>query len=75
MNAAMHDETETLKNGTKVCVRCIRPEDKNRVSEVFKKLTPESIFLRFFHEKIKETGACSHLRIITCRIVKKKARV
>ena len=57
MNVAMHDETETLKNGTKVCVRCIRPEDKNRVSDVFKKLAPESIFLRFFHKKNALTDA------------------
>jgi GNAT superfamily N-acetyltransferase len=57
MNVAMHDQSETLRNGTKVRVRCIRPDDKDRVSEAFKDLDPESIYLRFFQEKSSLTDA------------------
>ena len=53
----MHDEIETLRNGTKVRVRSVRPDDKNRLSEAFRNLEPESIYLRFFHEKISLTDA------------------
>jgi RimJ/RimL family protein N-acetyltransferase len=42
---------ETLKNGTKVRVRCVRPDDKERISEAFRKLETESIYKRFFQYK------------------------
>jgi GNAT superfamily N-acetyltransferase len=53
----MHDQMGTLRNGTKVRVRCIRPVDKDRVSEAFKDLDPESVYLRFFYEKTSLTDA------------------
>ena len=51
INAANYDQAETLKNGTAVRVRSIRPDDKNRLSEAFRNLEAESIYTRFFHHK------------------------
>ena len=56
-NVIKHKEIVTLKNETKVCVRCIRPDDKNRVSEAFENLEPESVYSRFFHAKKSLTDA------------------
>jgi GNAT superfamily N-acetyltransferase len=56
-NVAMHDEIETLRNGTKVRVRSVRPDDKSRLSEAFRNLEPESIYSRFFYEKTTLTDA------------------
>jgi acetyltransferase len=38
----------TLKNGAKVTLRPIKPEDEKRFNELFKSLSKESIRLRFF---------------------------
>jgi acetyltransferase len=43
----------TLKNGVKVTLRPIKPEDENRFNALFKSLSEESIRFRFF-ETIKE---------------------
>jgi GNAT superfamily N-acetyltransferase len=51
IDAANYDETEALKNGMRVRIRSIRPDDKNRLAEAFKNLDPESIYTRFFHHK------------------------
>jgi GNAT superfamily N-acetyltransferase len=51
MDAANYDETVTLKNGMRVKIRSIRPDDKNRLATAFKNLVPESIYTRFFHHK------------------------
>jgi hypothetical protein len=42
--------------GIEVKVRSIRPDDKNRLVEVFKNLDPESIYTRFFHHKKQSMG-------------------
>jgi GNAT superfamily N-acetyltransferase len=42
---------ETLKDGTAVTVRAIRPEDGAKILEAFGKLDPESIYRRFFAPK------------------------
>jgi RimJ/RimL family protein N-acetyltransferase len=51
IDAANYDEIETLKNGMRVRIRSIRPNDKHRLSEAFGNLEPESIYTRFFHHK------------------------
>lgn len=43
----------TLKNGVKVTLRPIKPEDENRFNVLFKSLSAESVRFRFF-ETIKE---------------------
>jgi acetyltransferase len=43
----------TLKNGVKVTLRPIRPEDENRFNALFKSLSEQSVRFRFF-ETIKE---------------------
>jgi RimJ/RimL family protein N-acetyltransferase len=54
---------ETLKNGTKVTVRAIRPEDAPSILEAFGKLDRESVYRRFFSPK-KELMA-SELKQLT----------
>ena len=51
IDAAKYDKIETLKNGTAVRVRSVRPDDKNRISEAFRNLETESIYTRFFQHK------------------------
>ena len=51
IDAANYDQVETLKNGTKVRIRSIRADDKDRTLEGFRKLKTESIYTRFFHHK------------------------
>lgn len=51
VDAANYNQVETLKNGIKVRIRSIRPDDKKRLVEAFKNLDPESIYTRFFHHK------------------------
>jgi RimJ/RimL family protein N-acetyltransferase len=49
-------ERETLKDGTKVIVRAIRPGDAPSILEAFSKLDSESVYRRFFSPK-KELSA------------------
>jgi RimJ/RimL family protein N-acetyltransferase len=51
IDAANYNEIETLKNGMRVRIRSIRPDDKHRLSEAFRNLEAESIYTRFFHHK------------------------
>ena len=51
VDAANYNHVETLKNGIKVRIRSIRPDDKKRLVEAFKNLDPESIYTRFFYHK------------------------
>jgi ribosomal protein S18 acetylase RimI-like enzyme len=51
VDAANYNQVETLKNGIKVRIRSIRPDDKKRLVEAFKNLDPESIYTRFFYHK------------------------
>lgn len=57
INASTYNEIETLKNGTEVRIRSIRADDKQKLSEAFHNLEPESIFTRFFHHKKNLTDA------------------
>jgi RimJ/RimL family protein N-acetyltransferase len=40
--------TDTLRNGTPVTIRAIRPEDKTKLVSAFKNLDRESVYTRFF---------------------------
>jgi RimJ/RimL family protein N-acetyltransferase len=51
INPSDYFEHETLKDGTKVTVRAIRPDDAPSLLEVFSQLDSESIYRRFFSPK------------------------
>jgi len=38
-----------LRDGTAVCLRAIRPDDKERIRIAFMKLSPQTVYKRFFH--------------------------
>ena len=40
--------SDTLRNGTTVTIRAIRPEDKAKLVSAFKNLDRESVYTRFF---------------------------
>jgi len=40
-----------LRDGTPVLIRAIRPDDRQRIIEAFRKLEPETIYTRFFSAK------------------------
>jgi RimJ/RimL family protein N-acetyltransferase len=50
-------ERETLKDGTKVTVRAIRPDDAPSLVEAFGELDRDSIYRRFFSPKKELSGA------------------
>jgi GNAT superfamily N-acetyltransferase len=47
--------TETLKDGTRVIVRAVRPDDGPRIRCAFANLDPDTIYLRFFSHKLQIT--------------------
>ncbi|MDP3539030.1 MAG: GNAT family N-acetyltransferase [Azonexus sp.] len=51
INASQYAETETLRNGLKVCFRASRPDDIERIIDAFHELDADSIYLRFFGPK------------------------
>jgi RimJ/RimL family protein N-acetyltransferase len=57
IDAATYDKTEVLKNGIAVRIRSICDNDKEKLSEAFRNLETESIYLRFFHHKKELTDA------------------
>ena len=57
IDPATYDHNETLKSGIAVRVRAIRADDKERLSEAFRNLEPDSIYTRFFHHKKDLTAA------------------
>jgi RimJ/RimL family protein N-acetyltransferase len=42
---------ETLRNGTRVTIRAVRPDDRPRIEAAFGKLDRESVYTRFFSYK------------------------
>jgi len=46
--AALH-ATAVLRDGTPVHLRAIRPDDKERLRIAFERLSPRSVYRRFFH--------------------------
>src|SRR5262245_33015463 len=63
LDARRYSERERLLDGRPVLVRAIRPEDKRHLREGFRRLSPPSIFFRFFQAK-KELSE-SELRYLT----------
>jgi acetyltransferase len=47
----LNPETFTLKDGTQVVIRPIRPDDADHLQETFQRLSMESIYLRFLSFK------------------------
>lgn len=56
-DAAKYLVQETLKDGSKVTIRTIRPDDKDRLVKAFLALEPQTIRLRFFFAKRSLTDA------------------
>ena len=52
-NGPYPPEKVTLRDGTEVIVRAIVPEDAPLLQELFRRLSPESVFLRFL-TRLKE---------------------
>lgn len=63
MDLANYSQTESLKNGTSVEIRSIRPDDKGMIIEAFHNLAPESIYTRFFY--LKKGLSENDLKVIT----------
>ena len=49
--------TGTLKNGVAATIRCLRPDDRERVAAAVGKLDPESIYTRLFSHRKQLTEA------------------
>ena len=52
-----------LRDGTPVCIRAIRPDDKERLRIAFERLSPGTVYRRFFHPKKALTS--EELRMLT----------
>ncbi|MGO9605484.1 MAG: N-acetyltransferase family protein [Candidatus Binataceae bacterium] len=62
-NAASYLAMESLRDGSPIRVRAIRPDDKERLLEHFRGLSPQSVYFRFF--EIKRTLGDEDLRRLT----------
>jgi acetyltransferase len=51
MSDAYPPESVVLRDGTAVTIRAIRPDDARRLQELFERLSPESIYLRFLEQR------------------------
>jgi GNAT superfamily N-acetyltransferase len=51
MNAQVYAAADVLRDGTPVWVRAIRPDDKQRLAQFHGRLSPESVYLRYFEYK------------------------
>lgn len=60
---ADYREHATLRDGTEVTIRLLRPDDKDLLRDGFEKLSPESRYLRFFTPKATLTD--EELRYLT----------
>jgi RimJ/RimL family protein N-acetyltransferase len=63
LDARSYSEQDRLLDGRPVLVRAIRPEDKPFLREGFRRLSPESVYHRFFQAKKDLTEA--ELRYLT----------
>jgi RimJ/RimL family protein N-acetyltransferase len=57
LDAAKYLVQETLKDGSKVTIRAIHPDDTDRLVKAFLALEPQTIRLRFFYAKRSLTDA------------------
>lgn len=55
IDASHYEARETLRNGTPVTIRAVRPDDRQRIREAFANLEPESIYTRLFRFKSELT--------------------
>ena len=55
--------TERLRDGTEVTIRAIGPDDKERMLNAFRELSPESVYTRVFH--LKKDLSAEELRRLT----------
>lgn len=63
-----------LRDGTPVCVRAIRPDDKDRLRIAFERLSPRSVYQRFLHpvrgltfddlRNLTELDFCNHVGLV-----------
>ena len=51
MDARAYAAADVLRDGTPVWVRAIRPDDKQRLAQFHGRLSPESVYLRYFEYK------------------------
>jgi GNAT superfamily N-acetyltransferase len=51
MEARSYSARDVLRDGTPVWVRSIRPDDKQRLAHFHGRLSPESVYLRYFEYK------------------------
>ncbi len=59
---------DLLRDGTPVCVRAILPEDKERLRMEFERLSPRSVYQRFFNPITELTpGVLQHLTEVNFR--------
>ena len=49
--------SDVLKDGTRVTIRAVRPDDRNRLSEAIQLLEKDSIYTRFFSHRNKFSDA------------------
>jgi RimJ/RimL family protein N-acetyltransferase len=76
IDAKNYSAQETLKNGLRVTIRAIRPEDKERLVAALKELDERTLYLRFFgpkqefsHRELKEATDVDFVRtvaLVTC---------
>ena len=63
LDARHYSATDTLRNGTPILIRSVRPDDRKRLIAAFEKLDPQSIYTRFFTYKDELTD--EDLRSVT----------
>ena len=63
IDARTYSQRDRLLDGRPVLVRAIRPEDKAMLREGFRRLSPQSVYLRFFQAKKELSEA--ELRYLT----------
>jgi GNAT superfamily N-acetyltransferase len=51
MDARTYTAADVLRDGTPIWVRAIRPDDKQRLAQFHGRLSPESVYLRYFEFK------------------------
>ena len=76
IDARNYSAQETLKNGLRVTVRAIRPDDRERLLAAFKELDERTVYLRFFgpkqevsHRELTEATDVDFVRtvaLVTC---------
>jgi RimJ/RimL family protein N-acetyltransferase len=70
MNDARHFAVEeTLRDGTRITIRAVRPDDRERIAKAFGQLDRESVYTRFFAYK-SELSAAELARIDTMDFVR-----